>query len=225
VIRAVDVPLALTDEERRVLAEEGIDTAFVLPNVHALFPRMRSFEETDGLIFIGGYQHGPNVDAALWLSREIMPLVWAQRPEIVVTLLGSKPTEEVQHLASDRIAVPGHLPDVSAYFERARVFVAPLRYGAGLKGKIGHAFAYRLPTITTSIGAEGFGIANGSDAIVADKAEDFAAAILRLYDDRVLWERLSAGAARCVEQYSPEKTKARLTQLLELASERRSVAV
>jgi O-antigen biosynthesis protein len=103
--------------------------------------------------------------------------------------------------------------------------VAPLRYGAGLKGKIGHAFAYRLPTITTSIGAEGFGIESGSDAIVADSAEAFAAAILAVYDDRALWERLSAGAARCVDQFSPERTKTRLAELLELAAQRRSVAV
>lgn len=225
VIRAVDVPLAITDEERRALAEEGIGTAFVLPNVHALYPRTRSYHDTNGIIFIGGYQHGPNVDAALWLCREIMPLVWAQHPEIVVTLLGSKPPDEVRQLAAERVVVPGYLPDVSAHFERARTFVAPLRYGAGLKGKIGHAFAYRLPTITTSIGSEGFGIESGTDAIVVDTAQEFAAAIIRVYDDPELWERLSAGAARCVEQFSPERTSARLAELLQLAAERRTVAV
>lgn len=222
IIRSVDVAITVTETERRLLAdEEGIEHAFVVPNVHETFERVRGFNETSGVIFIGGYQHGPNADGAVWLCNEIMPLVWAQRPEIKVTLLGSKPTEAVRSLANNRILVTGYLHDVDGYFENARLFVAPLRFGAGLKGKIGQAFAFRLPTVTTTIGAEGFGIVEGRHALVADRAEDFAQAILRAYDDPVLWARLSEGAAECIAQFSPENARTRLRKLAAFADDRR----
>jgi glycosyltransferase involved in cell wall biosynthesis len=103
--------------------------------------------------------------------------------------------------------------------------VAPLRYGAGLKGKIGHAFAYGLPTVTTTIGAEGFDIVNGRDALVADDADGLATAIIRAYDDWALWETLSASATRIVERYSPAATERRLAAALEMGFRRRAESV
>ncbi len=219
VIRSSDVAVVLAEGEKQTLAEEGINHTFVIPTVHRLFERKNSYRDTDGVLFIGGYQHPPNVDAAIWLCNEVMPLVWEERPDIKVTLLGSNPPEAVRNLESDRVSVPGYLPDVSPYFERARVFVAPVRYGAGLKAKIGHAFGYRLPTVTTSIGAEGFGIVDGEGAMVADEPQPFADAVIRVYQDEMIWTRLSAGAARCVENYSPERIRARLEALISFAND------
>ena len=125
--------------------------------------------------------------------------------------LGSFPPSEVEALASETIVVPGYLNDVSGYFDRARVFVAPLRYGAGMKGKIGMAMAMGLPVVTTSIGAEGMGLVDGVNALIADDEEGFAGAVLRLYHDDALWESLSAEGVRHVgREWSPDAMKTRL---------------
>lgn len=222
VVRRVDVAMTVTDVERTVLEEAGMDNVFVVTNVHDSFPRVTPYERTSGIIFIGGYVHSPNVDAVLWLCEEIMPIVWRSHPDMKVTLIGSNAPEEVRALASSRVYVPGFVHDVTIFFQQARLMVAPLRYGAGLKGKIGHAFAYGLPTVTTTIGAEGFDIVNGRDALVADDAEGLANALIRAYDDRELWETLSANATRIVERYSPEATERRLATALEMGFRRRA---
>jgi len=214
VIRSADVTIAIAEGERDTLAAEGVTNTFIIPTMHRIFERKYSFHETSGVLFIGGYQHPPNVDSALWLCNEIMPLIWAQHPELKLTLLGSNPPEAIANLQSDRVSVPGYLPDVASYFERARVFVAPLRYGAGLKAKVGHAFGYGLPTVTTTVGAEGFGIVDGEDALIADDAASFASAVVRVYRDEALWKRLSAGAVRRIEPYTPEAIGARLQDLV-----------
>lgn len=217
VIRNADMTIAIAQGERDALAEAGVTNIFVVPTMHRVVERRYSFAETDGLLFIGGYQHPPNVDAALWLCNEIMPLVWSQLPDVTLTLLGSNPPDTIRKLQSDRIGVAGYIPDVTAYFERARVFVAPLRYGAGIKAKVGHAFGYGLPTVMTTIGAEGFGIVDGEDALIADDAARFAEAIARVYRDEALWKRLSAAAVRRIEPFTPEVIGAQLPSLVENA--------
>jgi GT2 family glycosyltransferase len=223
VIRSVDIPITVTDLEKSVLEDqEDIFGVFVVPNVHEIHDRVYPYGETSGILFIGSFSHEPNVDSALFLCNEIMPLVWAQKPDATVTLLGTNPPASVLSLKSARVTVPGYVHDVTPYFERARVFVAPLRYGAGLKGKIGHALSYRVPTVTTAVGAEGFDLEHGRDALIVDGAAGFAREVLRVYDDQLLWQKLADNGARCIERYSPEKTRQRLRQLAKIAEQRRS---
>jgi GT2 family glycosyltransferase/glycosyltransferase involved in cell wall biosynthesis len=220
VIREADLTIAIAGSERDTLAQEGVTNTFIIPTMHRIVERRHSYADTEGALFIGGFQHPPNVDAALWLCNEIMPLVWAELPELKLTLLGSNPPESVRNLKSNRIAVPGYLPDVAADFQRARVFVAPLRYGAGIKAKVGHAFGYGLPTVLTTIGAEGFGIANGEDALVADDAASFAEAVVRVYRNETLWNRLSEGAVRRIASFTPQAIGRQLQSLVTVVSER-----
>jgi glycosyltransferase involved in cell wall biosynthesis len=190
----------------------------VLPNVHEvscaleLNPRARS-----GLCFIGGYEHPPNIDAVKWLVQGILPqiaLSLGAAPHL--TLLGSFPPPEVLALEGAGIEVPGYLADVSRYFLSARVFVAPLRYGAGMKGKIGQAMAFGLPVVTTSLGAEGMDLQDEKDVLIADDARTFAEAVALLYRDDDLWLRLSARGLEIVaERWSPEAMAKRLEALLE----------
>ena len=107
------------------------------------------------------YKHKPNVDAVTWLIREIMPIVRKKLGDIPVYLLGSYPTPEICSLNSNTVFVPGYLADVNPYFINSRIFVAPLRYGAGMKGKIGQSLEYGLPIVSTSIGVEGMNLVDG----------------------------------------------------------------
>ncbi|HEX3463934.1 MAG TPA: glycosyltransferase [Candidatus Elarobacter sp.] len=222
IARSVDVTLTVTEIEKRILESEGIDNVHVVPLIHEKRKRTLEFEQTDGLLFIGGYNHTPNVDAVEWLVHEIMPLVWEEFPSMRVTLLGSNPPRAVWDLARDpRVAVTGYVADVEPHFQAARVFVAPLRFGAGLKGKIAHSLEYGLPVVTTPVGAEGFEFTDGRDALIADDAPRFAAAVQRLYADRVLWTRMSgAGAARLAPFY-PERVKESIAASLDDAIARR----
>lgn len=224
IARAVDVTLAITDIEKQILESEGIGNVQVLPNIHVARARAHGFEQTEGLLFIGGYNHAPNVDAAEWLVDAIMPSIWEDFPSLAVTLLGSNPPHRVWRLAQDpRVRVTGYIHDVAPYFESARIFVAPLRYGAGLKGKIGQSLEFGLPVVTTSVGAEGFDFADGRDALIADEPAAFADAVKRLYADRMLWTRMSAASSAKLAPFLPERAKERLTTIIAEAAKRRQV--
>ncbi|HTA39546.1 MAG TPA: glycosyltransferase [Candidatus Acidoferrales bacterium] len=215
--RSADATVVVTVEEKDALEALGAREVCVIPNVHEVaIAGGRNFEETSGLLFIGNYNHPPNVDAVQWLCDSVMPIVWASAPSITVTLVGSNPPQSVFALRSERVRVTGYVRDVSSYFRDSRILVAPLRFGAGMKGKIGQALQYALPVITTPVGAEGLGLRDGENAaIVAPDARAFAAAILALYHDAGRWQRLSDAAAETLTPFSPEAVSPVLISLLE----------
>lgn len=210
-----DATIVVTQPECNLLLERGVHNVHIVPTLHDMeVDRPRSFTETADILFIGGYNHTPNVDAAKWLCREIMPIVWKAAPDARVHLLGSNPGEDVLALANDRIAVPGYIPDVTEYFLKSRVFVAPLRFGAGIKGKIGQALSFALPCVITDIAAEGFGLENERDCLIANDADAFAAAVLRFLTDEKLWERISSSSRRALAPFGTRAVKPRLVSML-----------
>ena len=203
--RSADATITVTETERGVLESFAIAPIYVVPTVHSRRVTVPpTYDETSDLVFIGGYDHPPNVDAVQWFVREIMPLVWRRLPSLCVTLLGSNPPASVRDLTGPKITVPGFLPNVDPYFRKHRIFVAPLRYGAGLKGKIGESLSYGLPIVATPVAAEGFDFIDGIDALIASDAASFADAIVRLYGDRKLWESIALKSLTTVEKFSPE---------------------
>lgn len=213
--QTADLTIVVTDVEKRILEELNVNNVQVVPNIHQIYDRqVPKFGDRRHILFIGGFYHQPNIDAVIWLCQEIMPLIWAKDPEIHLTLLGSNPSPKVKALKSDRVSVPGYIKDVEPYFLNHRVFVAPLRYGAGMKGKIGHSLSYGLPTVTTAIGAEGIGLSSGFDSLIADRAETFAECVLQLYTDETLWSHISHNSIEVVQKYSPEAVKATIARLL-----------
>jgi len=216
-VRRSDVTAAITEPEAELLRGYVRDLrTVVLPNVHAVDPvPPRSFEDRSDLLFIGSFQHEPNLDAAHHLVGEILPRV-AERIDARVILLGSDPPPEVRRLQSPHVIVPGYLPNVDEYFRQARVFVAPLRYGAGMKGKVGHALAFGLPVVTTPIGAEGMELTDGVHALIREGADEFADAVVALYRDRDLWTRIADEGREVVwERWSPAGMRARLKSVLD----------
>jgi O-antigen biosynthesis protein len=212
-----DLTLTVTSVEQQILQDQGVKQVAVVPNIHHPYGGEKpGFAERAGLLFIGGYNHPPNVDAVIWLCEEIMPYVWQQLPEVPVTLLGSNPPSSVQRLAAldKRIQVPGYIQDVSPYFLSHRVFVAPLRYGAGMKGKVGQSLEYGLPLVSTQIGVEGMGLTE-EQVLVADTIEDFAYQILRLYADQALWQQLAANALGSIEAFTIPAVQANLQRLID----------
>ncbi|GCE58257.1 glycosyltransferase [Microcystis aeruginosa] len=211
-----EATVVVTEDEKQVLSSLGVKNVWVIPNIHEeiYLSEKVAFDQRSGLVFIGSYNHPPNIDAVKWLCLEIMPLVWASRPDITVNLLGSNLKDEVKELANDQVIVTGYVPEVEPYFQKSRVFVAPLRFGAGMKGKIGQSLSLGLPTITTKIGAEGMGLIDHQDVLIADTAEEFAQAVIELYDNMELWQKLADNSLETIKRYQPATVQTNLQTLL-----------
>lgn len=167
-------------------------------------------------MFLGGFRHPPNEDAVLYFVREIFPQVKRAIPEVRFLVVGADVPPAIQDLASEDIVIAGYVRDVDPAFDRCRVFVAPLRYGAGLKGKIVHSLACGLPVVTTTIGAEGMHLRDWEHALIADHPDDFAARVIELYYDAPLWTRLSEQGRRHVDvHFGYEAGKATLDASLQ----------
>jgi glycosyltransferase involved in cell wall biosynthesis len=229
--RAADRVIAITADERARLLQEdpGLDVR-VLPNVHPVVDKAAPPSARRDLFFIGGFQHEPNVDAMLYFAAEILPLVRAELPEVRLRIVGSHMPESIRQLDSPAIEAVGYVAEVESCFAQARLFVAPLRHGAGMKGKIGQSLSQGLPVVTTAIGAEGMGLTHEREALIADDPRAFAAAVVRLYRDDALWSRLSeAGLTLMRACYSgpvvAEQLRALLTEPVASPGSGQSVSI
>ncbi|GLQ95674.1 glycosyltransferase [Dyella mobilis] len=193
-MRACDVTFVVSSMEHELLRKELPDVnVMLLPNMHPVHGRKRELEEREGLIFVGGFGHPPNVDAVHWLIEDIYPRVRMKRPDIKLHLIGQIPDAARAELQSEGVTIHGRVEDLEPWMAGSRISLAPLRYGAGVKGKVNSAMSYGLPVVATSIAAEGMWLRDGENAMLADDAQGFADAVLRLYDDSALWYRLSEG--------------------------------
>ena len=161
------------------------------------------------VVFVGGFSHSPNVDAAVWLVREIWPYVIARIPDAVLYIAGSTPTAEVLTLAAPNIHVTGFISDpmLTALYQASQVAVVPLRYGGGVKGKIIESLRFGVPVVTTTIGVQGI---PGATAFisVADLAADIADAIVRLIaDPATARSKARAGVDFIAKEYSRDRVR------------------
>ncbi|HEY1769661.1 MAG TPA: glycosyltransferase [Chthoniobacterales bacterium] len=143
------------------------------------------------LLFIGSFLHDPNIDAVIYFVRDIFPRVAAALGDVKFYIIGDKAPPEVVALADERVILAGHQPNLRPYFDGIKVSVAPLRYGAGVKGKINQSMGLGVPVVATSIAAEGMSLQPGKDIMVADDPAEFADAIVQLYSSEHDWATLS----------------------------------
>jgi O-antigen biosynthesis protein len=223
-IRATDVTLVVGGGERfQVQRDVPSANVLVLPNVHTVATYVPPPDSRQGILFVGGFEHPPNVDAAVRLVKDVMPSVWAKLGSIKVTIAGPSAPPEVEALASPLVDVVGWVEDLQPLLRGSRLLLAPLRYGAGLKGKVTQCLAVGLPVVTTSIGSEGLEMHDASDdedtesVLVADSVSGMAANVARLYTDDELWWQLSRAGQRLIErQCSTTIVASRLRQMLDL---------
>ena len=209
--------------EAEILADEVPDAPVtVWPLMMETVGTKVGFEPRRDICFLGGYRHPPNEDAVFFFVREVLPLIHAVRPEIRFIVAGANPTAELLELADSKIVVTGMIDDLADVFDTVRVFACPLRVGAGAKGKVMSALAHGLPIVSTLIGVEGAGLSMDKHVLVADEPAAFATAILRLYSDATLWQRLSeAGQQLIKEKFSLSMGVQKLEETIEKAHRRR----
>ena len=152
------------------------------------------------VIFVGGFGHAPNVEAARGLALRILPRVRERRPETMLYLVGDRPSAGVRALARNDVIVTGGVPDVASYLDRAAVVAAPLRVGGGMRLKVIEALAAGKALVATPRAVEGLGIRDGEHALIADTDAAFADALVRVLDDRDERRRLAAGGRNWAEK-------------------------
>jgi O-antigen biosynthesis protein len=201
-IRRVDVTIVVSPVERDVLRELAPEArVLLLSNIHEPVKGGKPYAEREGIVFIGGFEHPPNTDGVLWYAREVLPLVRERLPGVATYIVGSKVPSTIRSLAASDFVVTGYVPDIAPFFTGCRLSIAPLRYGAGVKGKVNLAMSYGLPVVATSPSVEGMHLEPGEDVLVADDAAGFAAAIERLCRDEALWKRLSDNGVENVRRH------------------------
>jgi glycosyltransferase involved in cell wall biosynthesis len=158
-----------------------------------------SFQIRRDFLFLGNFDHTPNVDGVLWFVREVWPLMQAKGFRHRFIIAGAKIPREIARLASDRIKVIGYVKDLGQLFGACRLSIAPLRYGAGIKGKIVTSLSLGVPVVATSMAAEGMGLRSDEEIIVADSPDEMATQIIRLHDNAEVWQRISWAAYRAFQ--------------------------
>lgn len=215
-IRATDVTLVVSDSERTHVERDVPDAnLLVVPNIHDVPRHVIPSHDRSGILFVGGFEHLPNVDAAICLVQEIMPAVWRELGKVAVTIVGPDVPPEVHALASPLVSVTGWVEDLQPLLDGSRLMVAPLRYGAGMKGKITQALAVGLPVVTTSIGAEGLDGHDEDCLLVADDPQKLAEHTIQVYRHDQLWRQLSdAGRELIADRCSTGVVSRQLGRLL-----------
>jgi glycosyltransferase involved in cell wall biosynthesis len=180
---------------------------------------VQSEKPLPAVAFIGGYGHPPNIDAAKWAAQSLMPDLRKAVPGIELLLVGSRMPEEISALAEKDIVPLGYVPSLDNVFERVRLTIAPLRYGAGLKGKVLESFAAGIPCVMTTIAAEGLDLPEILQSLVADQPQQIAARVAKLCRDDAEYRRIvEACKAYMIANYSAQRIDALLKQACALAN-------
>jgi GT2 family glycosyltransferase/glycosyltransferase involved in cell wall biosynthesis/tetratricopeptide (TPR) repeat protein len=217
ICRDADALITVTEEDACVLRNAlNIEKpVWVIPNIHPVEKSPVPFQDRKGLLFIGNFVHPPNSDAMYYFCGQILPMILKELPDLYLYIVGGNSIPLLQNLRSEKIIVTGHVPSTKPFLDHCRLSINPLRYGAGMKGKIGEALARGLPVISTTVGAEGFQFQNGLQALVADDPKDFAHAVIQAYTDNKLWNMLSANGLRLIEErFSPDAVLPAVRSLL-----------
>lgn len=197
-----DVTFVVSPDEQALLHTLA-PTAHVelVSNIHVIHGCTPPHGERRDLLFVGGHGHPPNVDAMRWIANAILPEVRKVDPDVVVHILGDLSDALRLELARDGLQLHGRVRDLGPWMDTCLASLAPLRFGAGVKGKINMSMSYGLPVIATPLAVEGMHLHDWDNVLLAEEAEVFAQAYRQLRDDPPLWSRLSAAGLENIKHY------------------------
>ncbi|MER0202386.1 MAG: glycosyltransferase [Nitrosomonas sp.] len=215
--RKADKTLLVSPVEIELFKQEAPDVPVaLLSNIHQNQETAYGYQERKDILFIGGFEHRPNVDAMEFFINEIFPILHSLKTDLKLLIIGSNIPPKIAAHASSHIIIKGFVSDIKPIFDRIRLSIAPIRYGAGVKGKINTSMTYGVPVVATTIAAEGMNLTHGKDILVADTPEDFAREIVRAYDDEQLWTSLSnSGKVNIEEHFSFTVAERQLRNILQ----------
>ena len=206
----------ISEPDREAIPHRQNDNIKILPNgVDTSYYQPQETGKKYDLLFCGNMHYKPNVDAALFLVNDVMPIVWKSNPNIKVAVAGTNPTKSVKQLASNNVIVTGWVPDMREYYAQSKVFVAPMQIGTGLQNKILEAMAMKVPCITSALANDSLKAENGKQVLVAKKAQEYANYILDILGNETKATSLAEeGHKYVVEKYSWSKYSEDLETML-----------
>ena len=217
VITQSDLTIVVSDAEVAALGQEMSDARVALiSNIHEIDQRKVESSGRKNVLFVGGFQHPPNIDAVEYYGNEIWPLFKAACPEAETWVIGSRMPDKLKRWGeSQGLQMLGFVEDLVPYYEQCKLAIAPLRYGAGVKGKVNQALSYGVPVIGSPVALEGMGLESGRDAMSAATPVAFAQAMATVYGDEQLWAILSAnGRASLQGRFTPDVARLALREAL-----------
>lgn len=216
--RQADFVIVVSEQERQLLVPDLPDNKLaIIPNIHPMGEYIpTAARDKNVLMFVGWGQYEPNSDAVLYFANEILPLILEQAPQVRFKVIGEGYPEAVKNLHGGPIEILGHVPSMHPYLTESYISLAPLRYGSGVKGKIGEALSYGLPVVTTSVGLEGFGLTPGKQILIGDTPREFADHVLGLLNDPVQHAEIGISGRNFLEQnFSEAVVKIKINEVFQ----------
>jgi glycosyltransferase involved in cell wall biosynthesis/radical SAM superfamily enzyme YgiQ (UPF0313 family) len=214
-----DRVLTVTEAEKRDILDSisEIRNVTVIPNIHTILSQTPDFQQRNNICFLGALHIAHNTDAVRWFLKQVFPLIIHSRPDLQFHILGFNAERfRAEFEANPNVKVVGYVKDVEAAVADYKVFVCPMIYGAGMKGKLGIAAAAGTPIVTTEIGAEGFDFVDGQNCFIANDPQQFAQKCLHLLSDVSLWKQFSTKAREMLaEKFSIEAVTAKIHDLFQ----------
>lgn len=206
----------ITKQDKELIVHIKNDNIVVVPNgVSYDTFKIKEVENKFDLVFTGNMSYPPNVEAAIYLVKEIMPIVWRTKPDTKLAIVGANPDVRISLLKSKQIEVTGWVNDISDYYSASKVFVAPMFIGTGLQNKLLEAMAMKLPCITSELVNNALGAKNDYEILIGKSTQDFSEKILTLLKDNELYNRISENGYNFVKQnYTWEGNTEILNQLI-----------
>ena len=213
-----DSIISVSNDESRIFAEHGARHVYTLGHALQIAPTPSSFDSREGILFVGALIGGPcpNLDAVMWFSEEVLPIIRRELGARIKLIIAGSGTDSLREsLSHDSIEILGKVENLMPLYDRARIFIAPTRYAAGIPLKIYEAAAHGLPVVTTSLPAAQLGWQDEVDLLSADGPEAFAEACVELYRNAEMWHRIRSHALdRVQRECSVETFSAKLRQII-----------
>lgn len=197
--RQSDATIVVSSTEKEILSRHCPNAKiYFVPLLRKISGRTNEYQHRKDIAFVGNFNHKPNVDALIYFFNEIWPLVKEKQNNIRIIIIGPDAPDEILKFTNEDIIFLGHVKDLETALSNIRLTIAPLRFGAGAKGKVISSLACGVPCICTSLAVEGMDFIVNQDIIVADNINDFAFAIMDTYNDKAKWNRFSDAGLRAV---------------------------
>ena len=211
-----DNHVIISEQDRKLIVNVKNDNVVVVPNgVDYETYKHAEIEKEYDLIFTGNMAYPPNVDSVVYLVNKIMPLVWKQRPNIRLVIVGAQPSAKVLRLKSDKVIVTGWVEDISVYYSRSKIFVAPMQIGTGLQNKLLEAMAMKLPCITSELANNALGASHNEDILIGNNEVEYTEHIIRLIENVNLQKEIAQKGYEFVKKnYTWEGSTAILEKLI-----------
>jgi len=204
IIKTYQLSLVCSDEDKAYLEQlHQAKNIKLLPNGvdrTTFAPMHHDYTHNKTLLFTGNMDYAPNVDAVIYFVNDIFPLIKTRFPDVVFTIAGQRPVEQVKSLASKDVIVTGFVKDLAVVYNEASVVVAPLRFGAGTQNKVLEAMAMGVPVVCSNVGFKGLGIKSGDGAIMATDTNAFAEAICNLLGDEEYRKQVGNTGAKVIAE-------------------------